>query len=181
MSPTLQHDPSLEWLAFGSHNDAIVLAPRARIVFTPMELKAGELQFIKSDKQVLRPLITVAAFPDAMINEEIIENRRPEHPVFSPQLAHSGVGTLCRQSCLFPFHPRRKGPEFVGELLSLRRITLWDFERDGLSLFVAQGRLGPHPKDYENNAKTTHRSNLRFHSARWEDHCLSDTDIKGLH
>jgi len=94
MPPALQHDPPIEWLAFGSHNDAIILAPCARIVFAPVQLEAGELQFIKSDKQVLRPLVAVAAFPDAMVNEEIIENRRPEHPVFPPQFAHSSVGTL---------------------------------------------------------------------------------------
>ncbi len=94
MPPTFQHNPSLEWLALGGHNDAIILAPGTRIVFAPVQLEAGELQFIKSDKQVFRPLVAIAAFPDAMVNEEIIENRRPEHPVFPPQFAHSSVGTL---------------------------------------------------------------------------------------
>src|SRR5205823_12614312 len=88
MPPTLEHDPSVEWLAFGGHHDAIVLAPRARIVFAPVQFKALKSQCIESSEQVLRPLVTITAFSEAVINEEVIKNRRAKHAVFSPELGY---------------------------------------------------------------------------------------------
>src|SRR6266542_628556 len=128
MPPALQHDPALEWLSFGGGDDAIVLAPRARIIFAPVQLQAGELQFIERDEQVLRPLVTVAAFPDAMINKKIIENWRAKHPVLSPEFAYSGVSALRHQLCLIPIHSWRKGRKLVGQRFGLGRIVLWYLE-----------------------------------------------------
>src|SRR6266480_3789097 len=121
MPPALQHDPALEWLSFGGDHDAIVLAPRARIIFAPVQLEAGELQFIERDEQVLRPLVAVTAFPEAMINQEIIENWRAKHSVLSPELAYGGVSALCQQRCLLPIHSRRKPRELVGQRFGLGR------------------------------------------------------------
>src|ERR1044071_2954913 len=70
MTPTFQHDPSIEWLAFGGHDDAIVLAPRVWIIFAPTQVEALKVQFIESNQQVLRPLVAVTAFPQAVINEK---------------------------------------------------------------------------------------------------------------
>src|SRR6267378_57325 len=108
MPPALQHDPPIEWLAFGSHNDAIILAPCARIVFTPVQLEALKSQRIEGDKQISGPLVAVTAFPHALINEEVIEVRRPKHAVFSPELAYSGECAVCQQLCFFTIHARRK-------------------------------------------------------------------------
>src|SRR2546421_11192408 len=108
MAPALQHDPTLEWLPFGGHNDAIVLAPRARIIFAPVQLEALESQRIEGDKQILGPLVTITAFPQAMINEEVIEDRRPKHAVFSPELAYSRERAVCQQVCFFTIHSWRK-------------------------------------------------------------------------
>src|SRR6266550_5356691 len=107
MPPALQHDPALEWLSFGGDHDAIVLAPRARIIFAPVQLQAGELQFIERDEQVLRPLVTVAAFPEAVIDKEIIKNWRAKHPVVSPKFADSGVSAIRDQPRLLPLHSWR--------------------------------------------------------------------------
>src|SRR6266550_9224772 len=128
MPPALQHYPALEWLSFGGDHDTIVLAPRARIIFAPVQLEAGEPQFIERDEQVLRPLVTVAAFPEAVIKKEIIENWRAKHPVFSPEFADSGVSALCQQFGLVPIHSWRKCSEFVGQFFGLGIITLWHLE-----------------------------------------------------
>jgi len=104
MPPTLEHDPSFEWLTFGGHHDAIVLAPRARIVFAPMQFKALESQRIESSEQVLRPLVTITAFSEAVINEEVIENRRAKHAVFSPELGYGRERAVCEQLCFVTIH-----------------------------------------------------------------------------
>lgn len=108
MPPTLQHDPPIERLAFGRHNDAIVLAPRARIIFAPVQFEALEPQRIEGDKQILGPLVTITAFPQAMINEEVIEDRCPKHAVFSPELAYSGERAVRQQLCFFTINSWRK-------------------------------------------------------------------------
>src|SRR6267143_698112 len=108
MPPALQHDPTLEWLPFGGHNDAIVLAPSARIVFAPVQLEALKSQRIERNEQILRPLVAVTAFPQAVINEEVIEDRRPKHAVFSPELAYSGERAVCQQSCFITIDSWRK-------------------------------------------------------------------------
>ena len=106
MAPALQHDPALELLAFGSYDDAIVLAPRAPIMVAPVQLQAGKLQFIKSDEQIFRPLVTVATFPEAVIDQEIVEDRRTKHAVLSPKLANSCVTALCQQLRFLSIHSR---------------------------------------------------------------------------
>src|SRR6266480_1675496 len=155
MPPALQHYPALEWLSFGGDHDTIVLAPRARIIFAPVQLEAGEPQFIERDEQVLRPLVTVAAFPEAVIKKEIIENWRAKHPVLSPELAYSGISALCQQRCLIPIHPWRKGRELVGQRLGLGRIIFGHLECNRLLLLISDSRPDPSRKDYEDNSKTS--------------------------
>src|SRR6266566_9752689 len=128
MPPALQHDPTVEWLSFHSDNDAIVLAPIPRVRFAPVQLEAGELQFVEGDEQILRPLVTVATFPEAVIDKEIIENWRAKHPVVSPELAYSGVSALCQQPCFFSIHRRRKGCKLARQRFGLGRIVLWYLE-----------------------------------------------------
>ncbi len=128
MPPALQHDPAIKWLSFRSDNDAIVLAPIPGVRFAPVQLEAGEFQSVEGDEQVLRPLETVATFPDAMINKKIIENWRGEHAVLPPELAGGGVSTLCQQLCLLPIHSWRKGRKLVGQRFGLGRITLRHLE-----------------------------------------------------
>ena len=126
--PALQDDSTVEWLPFRSDNDAIVLAPIPGVRFAPVQLEAGEFQSVEGDEQVLRPLETVATFPDAMINKKIIENWRGEHAVLPPELAGGGVSTLCQQLCLLPIHSWRKGRKLVGQRFGLGRITLRHLE-----------------------------------------------------
>src|SRR5439155_18864437 len=112
MPPALQHDPALERLAFGSYDDAIVLAPSARIIFAPVQVEAGELQFIEGDEQVLRPLVAVTAFPEGVIDKEVVKNWRAKHSDFSAELAYSGVSALRQSLCLLTIHPWRESREF---------------------------------------------------------------------
>ena len=106
MPPTFQHDPSIEWLAFGGHDDAIVLAPCVWIIFAPTQLEALKVQFIESEKQVLRPLVAVTAFPQAVINEKIIEDWRAKHAVFSSELAYSDERAFGQQLCFVTIYSR---------------------------------------------------------------------------
>ena len=108
MPPTLEHDPSLEWLALGGHDDAIVFAPRVRIVFAPVQFEALKPQRIDSDEEILGPLVAVTALPKAMVNEEIVENRRAKHAVFPPKLGHGGECAVRQQLCFLPIHSQRK-------------------------------------------------------------------------
>ena len=105
MTPAVQHDPALERLSFGSNDKTIVLAPVAWVRFAPVQLKAGESQCVKGDEQVFRPLVAITPFPKTMINEKIVKNRRAEHAVLPPQLAHSRISTICQQLCFVPIHP----------------------------------------------------------------------------
>ena len=106
MPPTFQHDSPLEWLSFGSHDDAIVLAPCVWIIFAPVQVEALKLQFIESEKQVLRPLVAITAFPQAMINEKIIEDWRAKHAVFSSELAYSDERAVSQHLCFVTIYSR---------------------------------------------------------------------------
>src|SRR5437773_12472607 len=104
MPPTFQHDSPLEWLPFGSHNDAIVFAPCVWIVFAPVQFKALKPQRVDGDEQILRPLVAVAARPKAMINEDVVENRRAKHAVLPPELGYGSERAVCQQLCFFTIH-----------------------------------------------------------------------------
>src|SRR5438445_666721 len=108
MPPALQHDPAIKWLSFRSDNDAIVLAPIPGVRFAPVQIEAGEFQSVEGDEQVLRPLVTVTAFPQTMIDKKVVKNWRSEHAVLFSELAGGGVSTLCQQLCLLPIHSWRK-------------------------------------------------------------------------
>jgi len=81
MTPALENHPAIKWLSFRRNDQAIVLAPCLPVCVTPVKFKRLEFQRVQSKKQVFGPLITIAAFPPAMIDEEIVENRRAEHPI----------------------------------------------------------------------------------------------------
>src|SRR5437773_12458586 len=125
MPPALQHYPAPEWLSFGSHDDAIVLAPRARIIFAPVQLEAGELQFIEGDEQVFRPLVAIATFSDAMIDKEVVKNCRANHSVFSTEFAYGGVSALCQKCCLLQINFWRKWCEVVCKRFGICSIIMW--------------------------------------------------------
>ena len=128
MPPTLQHNAPIERLALGGHNDAIVLAPGIRIVFAPVQFEAFKSQRIERNEQILGPLVAVTAFPQAVINEEVIEDRRPKHAVFSPELAYSRERAVCQQSCFITIDSWRKQRQVAGQFPGLRNITLLHLE-----------------------------------------------------
>ncbi len=128
MPPAFQNDPTVEWLSFRSDNDAIVLAPIPGVRLAPVQIEAGEFQRIEGDEKVLRPLETVATFPDAPVHEEVIKNWCPEHAVLFPELAGGGVSALCQQPCFFSIHPRRKDCKLARQRFGRGRIVLWHLE-----------------------------------------------------
>src|SRR5207248_653577 len=119
MPPAFEHDPALEWLPFSSDHDTIVLAPCARIMFAPVKFQTVQFQCLQRDEQILRPLVTVAAFLEPMVNKKIIEDRRAKHSVLSPQLADSCVSTICEELCLSAVHSRRKRCKSIGQRLCI--------------------------------------------------------------
>ena len=94
MAPGLQNHTTLKRLAFRCDHQTVIFAPCAGVRFTPVKFECFEFQCIERKKQVFRPLVAVAAFPEAVIHEEIIEDRRAKHVILAPEPASSGVGAL---------------------------------------------------------------------------------------
>ena len=84
MTPGVENHPVIKRLSFRRDHDTIVLAPRAGVRFAPVKFESLEFQSIQRKKQILRPLITIAAFLPAVIDEEIVEDRRAEHAILLP-------------------------------------------------------------------------------------------------
>src|SRR5437870_9279546 len=105
MTPTIEDHPAIKRLAFRGDHQTIVLTPCARVRFTPVKFKSLEFECIERHKQVLRPLVTVAAFPEAVIDEKIIKDRRAKHAVLLPEPINSGVGALCQKRRFITIHP----------------------------------------------------------------------------
>ena len=84
MTPALENHTVLKRLSFRRNDQTIVLAPCVPVRVSPVKFKRPELQRVQRKKQVLRPLITITAFPETVIDEEIVEDRRAEHPILLP-------------------------------------------------------------------------------------------------
>lgn len=84
MTPALKNHPALKRLSFRRNDQAIVLLPCAAVRIRPVQFKGPEFQFVQGEKQVLGPVIAIAAFPPAVIHQEIVENRRAKHVVLRP-------------------------------------------------------------------------------------------------
>ena len=97
MTPTLQNHPVIKRLAFCRRHQTIVLSVRAGVRFAPVKLKSFEFQRIQGNEQVRRPLVTVSAFPDAVIHEEIVEDRRAKHVILPPEPADSSIRAVCQE------------------------------------------------------------------------------------
>ena len=97
MTPTLQDHPVIKRLPFCRRHQTIVLSVRAGVRFAPVKLKSFEFQRIQGNEQVRRPLVTVAAFPEAVIHEEIVEDRRAKHVILPPEPADGGIGAVCQE------------------------------------------------------------------------------------
>src|ERR1051325_12096753 len=82
MAPALQNHCAIKRLSFRRNNQAIVFAPCIPVRVPPVEFKRLKLQLIQGKKQVLAPLIAITAFLPAVIDEEIIENRRAKRSIF---------------------------------------------------------------------------------------------------
>ncbi len=104
MTPTIEDHPAIKRLAFRRDHHTIVLSPGAGVRFTPVKFKSLEFQRIERGEQVLRPLITVPAFPKAVIDEKIIKDRRAKHAVLLSEPINSGVGAGRQEGRLLSIH-----------------------------------------------------------------------------
>ena len=84
MTPALKNHSAIKRLSFRRNDQAVVLAPSVPVGVTPVKFKRLEFQRVQRKKQVLGPLKAIAAFPPAMIDEEIVKDRRAEHPILLP-------------------------------------------------------------------------------------------------
>src|SRR5437867_12086085 len=97
MTPALKNHPALKRLSFRRNDQAIVFAPCVPVRVTPVKFKRLEFQGVERKKQVLAPLVTIAAFPPAVKDEEVVKNRRTKHPILLPYPSHRGKGALCHE------------------------------------------------------------------------------------
>jgi hypothetical protein len=100
MTPGIDNHSAIKRLSLCRDHQTIVLAPCAGVRFAPVKLKSFELQRIERNKQVRRPLVTVAAFPEPVIDKKIVKDWRTKHLVLAPEPIRSRVGAL-RQSGRF--------------------------------------------------------------------------------
>ena len=84
MTPALKNHSALKRLSFRRNDQAIVLAPCVPVRVTPVKFKRLEFQRVQRKKQVLGPLVAIAAFPPAVIDEEIVKNWRAKRPILLP-------------------------------------------------------------------------------------------------
>lgn len=104
MAPGVQNYTLVKRLAFRSHHHTIVLAPRTGVRFSPVKFESLEFERIELNKQVLRPLPTITALPQAVIHEKIVEDRRAEHAVLTSEPTDGGIGALCQQRRFLPVY-----------------------------------------------------------------------------
>src|SRR5215471_18898009 len=74
MPPAFKNHPVLKRLSFRRNDQAIVLAPCTPVGVGPVKFKGLEFQRVQRKKQILGPLIAIAAFPPTVINEEIVKD-----------------------------------------------------------------------------------------------------------
>jgi len=84
MTPALENHAVLKRLSFRRNHQTIVLAVCVPVSISPVKFKRLKFQRVQRKKQVLAPLIALAAFPPAVIDEEIVKDRRAEHPILLP-------------------------------------------------------------------------------------------------
>jgi hypothetical protein len=84
MTPAVENHPAIKRLSFCGHDQAVVFHPRAGVRFPPVKFESLEFQIVERKKEVLGPLVAIAAFPQAVIDEKIVEDWRAEHLILLP-------------------------------------------------------------------------------------------------
>src|SRR5215472_17578925 len=74
MAPALKNHSAIKLLSLCGDDDTVVLAICAGVGFAPVKFERLKLERVQRKKQVLGPLVAVAAFLQAMIDEKIVEN-----------------------------------------------------------------------------------------------------------
>ena len=128
MPPGIDNHSVIKRLSLGRNHQTIVLAPCAGVRFAPVKLESFELQRIERNKQVSRPLVTVAAFPEPVIDKKIVKDWRAKHSVLASESIHGRIGALCQEPRFVPIHSGRKCREFVGQSFRLGYIAAGYFE-----------------------------------------------------
>jgi hypothetical protein len=81
MTPAFENHPAIKRLSLRRYNEAIVLAPCVPVRVTPVKFKRLKFQPVQRKKQVLSPLVAIAAFPPTVVHQEIVENWGAKHPI----------------------------------------------------------------------------------------------------
>jgi len=119
--PAIQHDALLKGLPLGRDHDTVVLTQRPGPGDAPVQVKRRELQRLKSDDQVLGPVIAEAAFLEAEIDQEVVKQRRADHPVITRELLRGVIGADRGALRFVPAHGRRQRRQTIRE--SAGRLT----------------------------------------------------------
>ncbi len=94
MAPGVKDDAFAEGLAPGGDHDGIVLAQSARVRIRPMQLEGGEAQALQLAQQVLRPMETESAFPEARVDEDVLEMRGADRAIIVRQASRNLVSAF---------------------------------------------------------------------------------------
>src|SRR6266513_4453725 len=119
MAPGVHNHSAIKRLSLDRDHQTIVLAPCAGVRFAPVKLESFGLQRIERNKQVSRPLVTVAAFPEPVIDKKIVKNWRTKHSVLASESIRSRIGALCQEPRFVPIHSRLKCRELVAQRFRL--------------------------------------------------------------
>ena len=84
MTPAFKNHPSLKRLSFRRYDQTIVFAPCVAVRVSPVQFKRLEFQRVQGKKEILGPLLAIPAFPPAVINQEIVKDRRAKRPILLP-------------------------------------------------------------------------------------------------
>ena len=84
MTPALKNHAVIKRLSLCGNDDTVVLAPRVSVRVTPVKFERLQFQTVQRKEHVFSPLIAIAAFSPAVINEEIVEDWGAKHVVLRP-------------------------------------------------------------------------------------------------
>ena len=104
MTPGVQNHSAIKRVSLRRNHQTVVLAPCAGVRFAPVKLERFKCQRVKRNKQVRRPLVTVPALPDPVIDEKIVKNWRAKHLVLAPEPIRSRVGAFRQERRFLRVH-----------------------------------------------------------------------------
>src|SRR6266516_1465927 len=97
MTPGVQNHSAIKRVCLRRNHQTVVLAPCAGVRFAPVKLESFKCQRVRGNPQVRRPLVTVPALPEPVIDEKIVKDWRAKHLVLAPEPTRSRVDAFCQK------------------------------------------------------------------------------------